>query len=325
MPTPVVAAPVKRRSTANRLVDGLLVVSLVAAAGGVGYAVGRQTAPASSTTGGPNRNGFAGFGGTTGTTGNGTRGNGTTGTGTAQVPSPSGAPAIPDGTTAPGTGEQPSASQAPQGGGNLPQGGPGGFGRGGLGGTVAAVDPTSITVSTADGQQLQVTTTDTTTYHQQVPATADAATVGVPVRVTVAGGFGGRGGFGGPQASPAASVAPVAATEVELLAEAPAATTGGRGGRGGAVTGTVSAIDGSLITVTTADGQTTQVTTDDTTIWVQQTVITRDKIATGASVRFTVEGRGGFGGGQGQGQGQPQGDPTASISVSDVEVLLAAS
>ena len=75
--------------------------------------------------------------------------------------------------------------------------GRGGFGRGGLTGTVSAVGDGSISITTANGQTLDVATTDTTTYHQQAAATADAVTVGSSIRITAAGGFG--GGFGGGQ------------------------------------------------------------------------------------------------------------------------------
>jgi hypothetical protein len=164
------------------------------------------------------------------------------------------------------------------------------------------------------------------------------------VRVTVAGG----GGFGGPAASAAPGAAQTTtASEVELLAAAPTNTGGaGRGGFRAGLTGTVSAIDATSISVTAADGTVTQVATDASTVWVQQTVITRDRVTVGSSVRFTVAGGpGGFGGGfpgggQGQGAGQggqaPQGGFPApgasgapggngfSLTASDVEVLLPA-
>jgi preprotein translocase subunit YajC len=201
---------------------------------------------------------------------------------------------------------------------------------GGLSGTVSAIDPVVITVTTQDGSELQVTTTAATTYHQQVSATPDALTVGAPVRVTVPGVGRPSGLGGGLAASPAIDGQSAVATEVELLLEAPAATTGGRGARLGGLTGTVAAIDDSSITVTTADGQRSQVATDAGTAWVQQTVVARDAITPGVSVRFTIEGGlGGLGGGPGQGQGQPsaggQGGSLATITVSDVEVLLPAS
>ena len=108
----------------------------------------------------------------------------------------------------------------------------------------------------------------------------------------------------------------------------------------------MTAIDGTSITVETADGQRTQVATSDTTTWVEQTVVTRDVVIVGSEVRFTPEGgfggrgQGGFGQGGQVGQGGQQGPdaqgdqgglggPAASsapgataITVSDVEVLL---
>jgi hypothetical protein len=69
-----------------------------------------------------------------------------------------------------------------------------------------------------------------------------------------------------------------------------------------------------------ADGQETRVATDAATSWVRQTVVTRDAITPGVSVRFSLEG--GFGG-PGPGQLQPGAEPV-SIAVSDIEVLLPA-
>jgi preprotein translocase subunit YajC len=332
MPAPIVGAPVRRRTTTARLVDGLLVIGLVVAAGGVGYAIGRQTAPATPSGGaGRDLSAFGGFG--NGPTGqlpeDGTSSQGPAG----QVAAPSGAPVIPESTTAPAIGDEPTPTEASQRPGGQQSGGfgPGGFGGGGLGGTVSAVDPTAISVTTANGRELQVSTTEMTTYHQQVAASSDIVAVGAPVRVIVPGS-GRPGSFGGgTAATPAADAQASVATEVVLLAEAPAPATGGRGARlGGGLTGTVAAIDGASITITMADGRQTQVATDAATSWIQQTVVTRDAITPGVNVRFSIEGgfRGPGQGGPGQGQGQPpaagQGDPFASLTVSDVEVVLPA-
>jgi hypothetical protein len=89
-------------------------------------------------------------------------------------------------------------------------GGRGGFGRGGLTGTVTAIADGSISISTADGQTFDVTTDATTTWTSQAEATADAVVPGASIRVTTAGGFG-RG-----QQSTDAST-PQTATDIEVL------------------------------------------------------------------------------------------------------------
>ncbi len=241
---------------------------------------------------------------------------------------PSGAPSIPDtgtnGTTGSptdqGTGTTGTTDQA----GGPPQGG----GRGGFGvasgATVAAITDTGLTLTTADGQPVEVATTADTTYHRQVAATRDDIVVGSSVRVQVEGGFGGPGAFGrgqgGPGQDPTGALpsgAPVAgtsmtATEVELLASDTGSAATGQGGRGirGGLSGTVSAVDEGSITLTTAAGETTVTTTDSTT-YAQQADATRDDVTIGSSVRLTTAGR-------------PGGGDTSAMTVSDVEVLLPA-
>jgi len=109
---------------------------------------------------------------------------------------------------------------------SAPAPGRGGFGRGGLTGTVSSVGDGTITITTASGPTLDVATTDTTTYHQQAAATAADVTVGSSIRITAAGGFGGGFGGGQPgQGAPAASAAPggaapaaaITASDVEVL------------------------------------------------------------------------------------------------------------
>jgi hypothetical protein len=83
-------------------------------------------------------------------------------------------------------------------GGTFPGGGAGnrGFGGGGISveGTVTAVTPGSITITTATGQSVTIATTGTTTYHQQSTAAASDVTTGGKVIVQL--------GARGPQASP---------------------------------------------------------------------------------------------------------------------------
>jgi hypothetical protein len=83
-------------------------------------------------------------------------------------------------------------------------GGPG-FVRGGFGGsptirgTVESIDGDTMTINTPSGQRVEVTTTDTTTYHTQTPAEASDVRTGSSVEVQVQ--FDGNGGAVRPNAS----------------------------------------------------------------------------------------------------------------------------
>jgi hypothetical protein len=101
------------------------------------------------------------------------------------------------------------------------QGGPGAFATGGLTveGTVTAMDGDSLTIRTANGQEITVSTNGDTTYHQQAAATANDVSTGSNVLVRL-DGFRGRfgGGGGGQGASPAPSGAPgTTATDVTVV------------------------------------------------------------------------------------------------------------
>jgi hypothetical protein len=102
-------------------------------------------------------------------------------------------------TTAPaafqqGTFVRPNGSFAPG------AGGPGGFALGGrlaVDGTVTAVTADSVTVKTANGQEVTVTLNGSTAYHQATSATASDVAVGSTVTVRVDGGFRGNGNGNG--------------------------------------------------------------------------------------------------------------------------------
>lgn len=326
LPAPPGPRPARARTAMARVVDGMLIISLVVAAGGVGYAVGHLTAPAATPSALSNR-GLGTLRGSDGGSSSATEGD------PAQVAAlPSEAPWVPDGTNVPGSAGAPTETQSPATGSD-PSGQSGlvprNAGRGGLMGTVSAVDATTLTVATSDGGRLEVTTTDTTAYHEQVATTRDVVTVGTPVRVTVPGSARSSGSGRASAASPAAEVPPASASEVEILTQAPAAPAGGRGGRGAGLTGTVSATDESSITITDTDGQQTQVPVDASTVWIQLVVIHRDAIGPGSTVRCTVEGgfgdlRPGTDGDPGRSPTPAQGAAAPSITVSDVVVLLPA-
>jgi hypothetical protein len=99
-------------------------------------------------------------------------------------------------------------------GGNFPgaNGGNAGNGPGGFGGAsgleitgkVTAVGPDSVTITTSTGASITVSTTGTTTYHQQATGSATDVAAGKTVIVSVAG-LGGRGQGGGAAASPGAA------------------------------------------------------------------------------------------------------------------------
>lgn len=162
--SPVSPAPPAKSSSRKRgVVDVVLVVAAIFAVGGVGFAMGRATAPASVAVG-------AGGGRFPG-----------------QFPNASGQPG--------------NGGQAGNGGqfGNGGQGGPGGlFGAGGGGitisGEVTAVTADQLTLKLASGQTIQIGLNGSTAYHSQAPATAADVTTGSTVQVQVGRGGGQNGG-----------------------------------------------------------------------------------------------------------------------------------
>jgi hypothetical protein len=171
-----------RRSRSAQVLNGVLALAVAVAIGGVAFAVGRSTAPA---TAGANGNGReAGGNGQVGQFGGG-------------FPTASGAP----------------------GGGRFS------FGGASIEGKVTAVSPSSITLTTANGQTLTINLSATTTYHAQAAASSADVKDGSTVRVLLTG-FGGNranGGQGGaaPSASPGASANPqvptLSATDVTVI------------------------------------------------------------------------------------------------------------
>jgi hypothetical protein len=160
VPSSVGAAPApivvaKKTGSGGRLLNIVLAAAVAVAIGGVAFAVGRSTAPVSAATGGRGGN----FGGV-----------------------------FPGGSFAPRASGQP------------------GFGRGGGGfggaagagltvsGTVVSVTGDTLTIKTAAGQTIEVTTGTSTTYDTQTPATAADVQAGktVQVQLTFAGGGAGR-------------------------------------------------------------------------------------------------------------------------------------
>lgn len=164
---PVVPVVVTTRAKRGWL-DWLLGAALVLAIGGVAFAVGRTTAPAS-----------------------------------AAVSFPGGA--LPNGGfgVRPGASLDPNASFAPGGGpvGGGPAGRPGFLGAGGLAidGTVTSIDGTSLTLTLDSGETMTFGLDGATTYHEAASAGADAVAVGDDVWVRVSGGGvpAGNGGAGG--------------------------------------------------------------------------------------------------------------------------------
>jgi hypothetical protein len=160
IPTSVGAAPspiVARKQTGSggRLLNLVLAAALAVAIGGVAFAVGRSTAPVSAATG----TGRGGFGG-----------------------------AFPGGSFAPRASGQPGLGRGGFGGGFA--------GIGGLtvSGTVVSVNGDILTIKTASGQTIEVTTGASTTYHSQAPAVASDVQAGktVQVQLDLTGGGAGR-------------------------------------------------------------------------------------------------------------------------------------
>lgn len=113
--------------------------------------------------------------------------------------------------------EQPVAAPTPAPSGGGERGG--GFGAGGLQGTVTAVDAAGLTVQLASGQTLEVTTSGDTAYYRRGQGTATDVTMGSQVLVQMAGAFGRSGGFGqgAAVASAAPGSAPAAASDITVL------------------------------------------------------------------------------------------------------------
>jgi hypothetical protein len=167
---PVTGATVKTRSSRSsaRWVNGLLGLALVLAIGGVAFAAGRMTAPATAAAG------AGGGGGGFGRFGNG------------EFP----------GGNFPGNGQ----------GGQRGQGGFGGLGANGgitVQGTVESISGNTLTLKTASGQTVQIGLSGTTTYHAQASASATDVKAGgtVVVRLGLRDGQGAEGGQTGPSAS----------------------------------------------------------------------------------------------------------------------------
>ncbi len=156
-------APARTSSRKRGVVDVVLVVAAIFAVGGVGFALGRATAPPASV-------GLAGGGRFQGQVPNGGQfGNG---------------------------GQVPNGGQGGTGG--QGQGGPGGFfGAGGgitISGEVSAITADQLTLKLPSGQTIQIGLNGSTAYHSQAPATAADVTTGSTVQVQVARGGGQNGG-----------------------------------------------------------------------------------------------------------------------------------
>jgi hypothetical protein len=162
-PAPVQPGPVTpagKRPSSGRWLNVVLGIAVLFAIGGVAFAIGRTTAPAAAAT---TSGRFPGGG---------------------QFPAGSGAPVFGNG-----------------GGGQDGQGGLGGFGGGNgitVSGTVESIDGTTMTITTANGQTVEVTLGSDTTYSTKSPASSSDVTPGatVQVQLDLAGGFGGRGNGG---------------------------------------------------------------------------------------------------------------------------------
>jgi hypothetical protein len=165
-------------------------VATIFAVSGIGFAVGRVTAPATAAAAG--------------------------GRGTGQFPA--------NGTGGANGGNRANGGQFPGGG----QGGFGLGGGITISGEVVEITPDQLTLKLASGQTIQIALSGTTTYHSQASATSADVTPGSTVEVQVGrGGLGGPAASGGPTASgapggPAASGGPItrgfgAATDVTIV------------------------------------------------------------------------------------------------------------
>ena len=94
---------------------------------------------------------------------------------------------------------------------------------------------------------------------------------------------------------------------------------GGFGGRTMTMTGTVTAVDGSTMTLTTSGGQTVTIDTSNSTYHAQAAATVAD-VTTGSSVQVSVEGLGGFG--RPDASAAPDASAgTGTITATDVTIL----
>jgi hypothetical protein len=123
------------------------------------------------------------------------------------------------------------------------------------------------------------------------------------------GGFGGGGFPGGGNVRPGASGAPGGGSF----------PGGGFFGAGGVtIEGTVASKTADTLAITTANGQTVEISLPSTTTYHTEASATADSVQSGATVKVQVDIQ--RGGGQGQGQGQSQAQP-GRFSASDVTVV----
>jgi hypothetical protein len=184
-PSAPAGAPVPapgRPAAGTRVLNLVLGVAVLVAAVGIAFAIGRVTAPgtASEAAGAGNRQELGagpGFDDGSRPSGNG-NGNGTNpGSGSRPAPSPGvngndGAPGFDGNRVFPGRGI-----------------GRDGFGGLGLTGTVTGVTGDSMTIQLDSGLTVTLGLDESTTYHQQAPATSSDVTTGDRVQVQVSGGF----------------------------------------------------------------------------------------------------------------------------------------
>jgi hypothetical protein len=97
------------------------------------------------------------------------------------------------------------------------------------------------------------------------------------------------------------------------------ATMGRPGGGTMTVTGTVSAVSGSTLTITTSDGRTVAVDASGAT-WHAQAAATASDVVTGTTVQVSTAGAGGFGPGGAGAPGAPgaSAEPAASTATTTV-------
>ena len=168
---PAPALPAATRGSGGGWLNVVLIIAAAVAIGGVAFAVGRSTAPASAVA----ANGRANLG------------NGA---------------ALPGGNVGPRASGQPGFGR-----GSLGGGFGGGFGGGPtITGTVESANGDTMTIRTASGQTIEVTTGPSTTYHTQSAATASDIQSGRKVQVQLDFGGQGRPNANGGPAGSAASV-----------------------------------------------------------------------------------------------------------------------